>query len=200
MVVVDVGANVGSFTKAFSHAVGPEGVVIAIEPQRLEELEALSPPARLIHAAVTDREGPVSFYTSRLSAQSSLYLPNVPEPTEPMIAVRGVTLDGLQAAGEIPARVDVIKVDAQGAEAAILRGASRLIETQHPVWYLEIWAEGLQAAGDGVQAIRLLLEPQGYQPESMTWDAACALAQRQSGHGAIDVLVLPMTTAAGKAS
>ena len=35
MTVVDVGANSGEFTRLFRQAVGPDGVVVAIEPHAL---------------------------------------------------------------------------------------------------------------------------------------------------------------------
>src|SRR5205085_1924968 len=44
-------------------------------------------------------------------------------------------------------RVDVIKMDVQGAEELVLRGASNVLTSVHPVIIFEIWPEGTTLLG-----------------------------------------------------
>jgi FkbM family methyltransferase len=190
MTVVDIGANVGSYTTQLRQLVGPTGTVIAIEPQAalIPGLHALG--ATVIHAAVTDHEGTVILHHSRQTPHASLTLANVLEPTGTSEAVRGVTLDGLQRSGELPMGVAFLKVDTQGAEAAVVRGAAWLMRTQAPIWYLELWAQGLVNAGDSVPGLCALGEASGYTPEG-TWAGLIAAAAQHQGHGSIDMLWQP---------
>ena len=189
-VAVDVGANEGSYTKRMLPAVGPTGRVIAIEPHTPVLAQLKKTGATVIHAAVADKPGTLTLYHSRQSVHSSLWPENVLEAAgdEP---VRVVTLDELQASGEIPAKVDLIKVDAQGAEAAIMRGAAALIASQQAVWYVELWPSGLLHAGETVMGVLGPFQAAGYQPHRGTWASVYRDAERQVGHGSTDVLLLP---------
>lgn len=190
MTAVDVGANVGFMTLQLQEAVGPSGSVWAIEPQA-DLLPLLRDRAsHIIQAAVGDTEGETTIYRSRLYEQSSLYPVNVPEPLGSE-RVRLVTLDGLQARGELPPTVDVIKVDTQGAEAAIWRGASHLLETQRPLWYLELWRDGLLGAGDSIETFRSMADALGYGPVAMDWDELCAQVLRSGGPSSVDAWIVP---------
>jgi FkbM family methyltransferase len=188
MTVVDIGANVGTYTQELLARVGPTGTVVAIEPQAalIPGLRALG--ATVIHAAVTDQEGTVILHHSRHTPHASLTLANVLEPTGTSEAVRGVTLDGLQRSGELPMGVAFLKVDTQGAEAAVLRGAVWLMRTQAPIWYLELWAQGLANAGDSVAGLCALGEAAGYTPEG-TWAGLIAAAAHHQAHGSVDILL-----------
>lgn len=121
-VVVDVGANIGSFTlRAAIHA--PRGRVVAVEPaagnfallrknlhrNRLHNVTA-------VHAAVMDQPGSVTLYLNRLGSGS--HSVHASRGTGPVEAVPAVTLPGLFAAHGID-RCDFLKVDCEGAEHAI---------------------------------------------------------------------------------
>lgn len=184
MLAVDVGANAGDVTQHFLRA---GARVLAIEPhaQMAQYLRDARGDATVLEAAATDYDGTVTFHYSRACEHGSLYPPNLLEDIHRSAEVRAVTLDA------VCPEADVIKVDAQGAEAAILRGARQILARRKAVWYMELWRTGLEAAGDSVQAVRDLFEPYGYAPAGQTWDRAVADANAHSGHSATDVLVVP---------
>ena len=194
MAVLDVGANVGDCVRPLGQRVGGTGHVWAIEPvvalhdqlARSASCVTVLPPL-----AVSDHEGEEWFYLGAKSPHGSLYAYNVLDPTGEAVRVRVATLDGLQATGELPSRLDAIKVDAQGAEAAILRGARQILSVQRPIWYLEIWPLGLTQAGDSVDVLCALLQSSHYLPHGQTWERVMADAMRCQGHGATDVLFYP---------
>jgi FkbM family methyltransferase len=161
---VDVGANVGVHTVRLARLAGPAGRVIAIEPDpdlarratRNLQLNGLA-NVRLVNAAASDRAGEMSLYrpgpadTNR--ARASLlphgYL------TGDALTVPVVTVDEV-CGGE---RVALIKIDVEGHEAAVVRGAARTIERDAPAVIFEYAAELL---GDDPQPAFGWLTERGY--------------------------------------
>lgn len=192
MTVLDIGANVGLIAKPLAEAVGLTGVVYAMEPHATlaPYLRDIGPQVRVLTMAASDHDDEGLLYHSKETPHASLYHGNVLDPQNYSTPVRLVTLDALQVSGELPTPIHVIKADAQGAEAAILRGAQRLMATQKPVLFLELWSEGLQGAGDSVDVVRQLAAAHGYEPQGWTWDAACDHARGCNGHGSIDVILV----------
>lgn len=199
MVAVDIGANAGDVTASLLEAVAPAGAVYAIEPHEALQANLARMGARTIRAAVLDVDGPVTLYHSKETPHASLYPANVRDPIDEVEVVRGVTLDSLQGTGELPLRLDVIKVDAQGAEAAILRGASQVLQRREAVWYMELWSLGLAQAGDSVEIVRELFEAAGYEPHGRDWPTVVEMANREKHHSAIDVVIQPKGTTHGMA-
>lgn len=191
MTVVDIGANVGNYTTQFLTAVGHTGRVFAIEPcqETLPSLHAAAPEARIIQAAVCDHDGIVTLYHSNESPHHSLYRQNLVQDMDTSEVVRAVTLDHLQARWELPAQINAIKIDAQGAEMRIFRGAKRLLAQRRTWWYFELWPDGLKAAGSSAEAVCDLLTEAGYGPIGTTWEHIRQNAAQATGQSAIDILV-----------
>lgn len=191
MTVVDVGANVGKVAKPLAAAVGPTGQVVAIEPhaQLADQLRGCG--ATVLTLALGDHDGVVGLHHSRLTPHASVYLENVLEPIDQVEVVRLATLDQLQQTGEVPTPVHAIKIDAQGAEAAIVRGASQLLARDRPAVFLEIWPMGLTHAGSSVAALCDTLDALGYAPYHNSWPVIADGAAHCEGHAALDVLCLP---------
>jgi FkbM family methyltransferase len=189
-VIVDVGANVGTFTREFIEAVGVSGVwAIEPHPDCQHDLRQCLPASQIIQAAVTDTDGETVLHRSARTEHGSLYASNVLE-AHGSLPVRAVTLDGLQARGELPTPIALVKVDAQGAEMAILRGAETLIRTQHPMWFLELWPQGLQEAGTSAGAVIQLLREAGYALVNHgSWEHVIRDCTHMTGHSSLDILV-----------
>ena len=182
MVVADVGANSGQEVAEFVKA---GAIVTAIEPHPMMAtvLRETWPGVTVVDAAAHDHLGVTTLYRSADSQQSSLYQPAILEDAGP-IEVPTVTLDSLGV-------FDVVKIDVQGAEVSVLRGATRTLETRRAIWYVELWRSGLEWAGESVAAVRAIFETYGYRPHRHTWDEIEIQANRQSGHGSIDALIVP---------
>jgi hypothetical protein len=73
---------------------------------------------------------------------------------EPSPATIPVTVQTLDAEAPLLPPVDLIKIDAQGAEGRIFEGARRLLKRDKPLLIFELWPHGLRAAGtDGTRLL-----------------------------------------------
>lgn len=150
---VDVGANWGYFTLVAAHAVGPEGRVLALEPDPRMAAEVRGNVARngirhvtVLETAAADGAGEalLAGYAEADRNRGVSSLVSAPAGNAPSFAVRTAALDDLMDAHGIPS-ADLVKVDVEGAEELVLRGMARglaagrygrvLVElhpTQHP--------------------------------------------------------------------
>jgi FkbM family methyltransferase len=140
---IDVGANIGYFALMAASIVGPRGRVIAFEPNA-DNYEMLRESTRAndfesiltIHpAAVSDMVGMLSFSTGGLEGNGRIVNAVEAEAeTIPLPLVQAVTLDdALRECG----RIDVIKMDVEGAEARVWRGMSELVRRHKPIIVFE---------------------------------------------------------------
>ena len=121
---VDVGAHVGTFTREMVRC-APHGHVIAVEPVpfRAEALAAMWPTLQVVRGALSDVNGTAEFAVADQDAMSSLVVDrtthNGVDLTLEIIQVETWTLDQILDGR----RADVIKIDAEESEVAVLRGA-----------------------------------------------------------------------------
>jgi FkbM family methyltransferase len=139
---VDVGANIGLHTVRLAKLAGPQGEVIAVEPdpeiaRRASENIALNglANARVIQAAASASAGEtVALYRATdlnpNRAMASLH-PHE-QLTGPAIEVQTITID--QAC---PGPVALIKIDVEGHEAAVVAGAAETIARYSPAIVFE---------------------------------------------------------------
>lgn len=130
--VVEVGANLGYYTLLMARAVGENGRVLALEAnprlaglaRRSVHFNGYSGRVRLEAKAAADQAGELSFMTSRRHSGSGHTL--VPESAicedDMVTVVEAVPLDDIA-----PEKVDFIRLDAEGSEPLILKGATRLL-------------------------------------------------------------------------
>ena len=153
MTFIDVGAHVGLLTLAGARAVENAGKVYALEPtprgfellNRALVVNGLSSRVVAKCQAAGARRERCKFYVGSVIGHSSLH----PSPelssygVEP-IDVDVITLDEVVPAGE---RVDVVKIDVEGAELAVLQGMTRIInEHRDLVIIAEFGSSHLKAA------------------------------------------------------
>ena len=130
-VAIDAGANLGLFAANFARRAGPGGTVRAIEmmpgtAERLRRTVALNALAsvEVVEAALCDRAGGtlrVAMPDAAHFGQASILRHGA---TGPATEVAATTLD---AVAEGLDRVDVLKLDLEGAEAQALRGAAEML-------------------------------------------------------------------------
>ena len=142
MTVFDVGANIGELTLLFSRfAAGGQVHAFEATTRGFAQLTAVCRASQrsniiLNHAAVTDHEGTVAFhvYDDEHLSWSSL----APRPLEnygisiapPVVEeVPAMTLDRYCEQHGIE-QIDLLKVDVEGAEYQVLRGARRLMQAR----------------------------------------------------------------------
>ncbi|MDA1192880.1 MAG: FkbM family methyltransferase [Candidatus Poribacteria bacterium] len=131
MTALDVGANIGAFTMVMARAVGSNGRVYSFEPaegnfgllSRNIEVNGFA-HATATRRAVADYVGTATFHLSdELSGGHSLYDCSA---TDRAVEVDVTTLDAFF--GDDPPEVHLMKIDVQGAEAAVLRGMTAVLE------------------------------------------------------------------------
>jgi FkbM family methyltransferase len=148
-VVVDVGANIGIYSKFLSRCVGPTGLVHSFEPsadnfRRLRAATRKLSNVRLSQAAVGERSGESKLYVSnRLNVDHRMY--KTDGDSHRPVRAEMVALDDYFKPGQ---RVDLIKMDIQGYELHALRGANRVVQENPDIKLLfEFWPHGLKQAG-----------------------------------------------------
>jgi FkbM family methyltransferase len=163
MTFVDVGSNVGYFT-LLAASLGAR--VIAYEPtpavyKRLRENVALNSlrNVTLVNAAVGNKSGTLTLYQSPDDPEAN----NTFGEGDCCLEVAAVTLDEDLAAHGIET-VQVLKIDAEGAEPLVLTGAAKLMNSKMPPLILiEVNSHCLHAAGSSPEAVLELLQRSGYR-------------------------------------
>jgi FkbM family methyltransferase len=141
-VVYDIGAHFGYYALLALKLVGTEGRVLAFEPSppnlarlyRHIELNRCS-NVQVLELAVSDREGSAHFETRTGSGLGHL------APDGP-VEVKITRLDGLQGY-PLP---NVMKIDVEGAEVGVLRGANSLLAAAKPTIFLSLHGDDLKKA------------------------------------------------------
>lgn len=164
----DVGANTG-FVAVRMAAAARDARVVAFEPLPLNYhlvcANALlnDLPIRAVQCAVSDAEGEASFSQAQDSAYSSL-LPVGRKAEARKISVAMVTLADFMQREGIP-RIDVLKLDVEGAEERALRGAAAVLSdpARAPrLVMIELYDANLHAFGTSIGAVVELMRGFGY--------------------------------------
>ncbi len=165
---IDVGANLGYFTAVMAQCVGPRGRVWAFEPvaetfelltlcTSLNRYEQVTPVRLALGAA----NGATQItYDRRHSGIATLHPERVAGDA---LDVELRSLDALVAGGEIDRLPDLIKIDVEGHELDVLRGARNTIAEAAPTIVFELNERAARAAGWSLaQAAELLLSLDDY--------------------------------------
>jgi FkbM family methyltransferase len=140
-VFVDVGANVGLFTVKAAKEVGDDGLVIAIEPFLETALRLTNNVRANGFTNVRVRNFCIGCDTEETRLHLNNGKPNsfslIPKGNAESISVLSVSLDDL-CRWEKLERLDYLKIDAEGAEAAVLEGAQEAISRFRPIVQVEV--------------------------------------------------------------
>ncbi len=167
---VDVGANMGWFSLLAAGAVGPGGHVLAVEPNPAN-VELLRSSARdngfaNIEAhcvALADEPGTVALETDGSNGRVIPIDGPPPAPVRASFVVAALPLDDLVERAGLD-RVDLVKIDVEGAEPLALRGARRALQTYRPVLVSEFYPLALDLAPWGsAQGYLDMLRALGYR-------------------------------------
>ncbi|MGD0623089.1 MAG: FkbM family methyltransferase [Thermodesulfobacteriota bacterium] len=170
MNVLDIGAHHGFYTILASKKVRPSGYVIAFEPSPRER-RWLSLNLNINHCtnvkvepfALTSRNGKEQLFQGggKFTGFNSLRPPAIFEPTK-TIVVQTMTLDKY-IEKEYSGNLNFVKIDAEGAELEILKGARKLLNrNSSPVIMIEISDVRTAAWGYSSSNICDYLSQQGY--------------------------------------
>lgn len=183
-VFVDVGANIGYFTVIAAGALKGSGHVYAFEPDR----ENFLLMEKNVHAngfanvtleqrVVSERTGPVRLFLSKYNrGDHRMYDPEASpayreeehesfdqhtlEDRRRAVPVPAVALD--EYFGSRPAAY-FVKIDVQGAEGAVLKGARTVLSgAPRAIVVMEFWPRGMGLSGIGADAAFAMLKEYGF--------------------------------------
>jgi FkbM family methyltransferase len=162
MIVIDGGSNCGIYTVVAAKLVGPSGVIFSFEPGKeafyaLEtnvHLNGLS-NVRTYHAALSDGPGTGVLYHHPEGPNSfSLGPPDTGKSASEDVTLR--SLDQVMPKELVP-RIGLIKLDVEGAEELVLRGARYILAHSHPIVIFEMHSTAARRLGlDPTDSWRIL--------------------------------------------
>lgn len=166
MVFVDAGANDGYYTLFAARKVGASGKVIAVEPSSRERInlrrnverngfdnvrivtEALGASAGEAHLSLAH------YKHSGHNTMGSFAHDDVTAARPEHVRVE--TLDAIVQRLALP-RVDVIKIDVEGAEANVISGGHQTLKTMQPILLMELSDRALRAQGNSAEELLTVL-------------------------------------------
>jgi FkbM family methyltransferase len=199
MTAIDVGANFGYHTFRMAKAVGSGGKVIAIEPtawayNKLQRNVALNDFMNIapLKLGISDTDlGP-----TEVSFQSSYRLDGARANVTEVVPL--LTLDTITKTYNVGC-IDFIKIDVDGFEGKVIRGARQTLKAYRPVLFFEISPSLMANNGDDANELIDTLLKLGY---ALKTDAAEPVPDPEAflakiGVGfSVNVLATPPTSAA----
>jgi FkbM family methyltransferase len=159
-VIVDAGANIGYYSLLFARWLQGSGAVHAFEPfpdtarrflRNLELNPELQRTVRLHELALSNRSGMVGMAEPDSANCGCNYISQTSSG-----GIRAITLDEFVKEHGLT-RLDLLKIDVEGAEVSLLRGAEETLRRLRPVIMVEINPTTLrrfgQTAGDIVSLL-----------------------------------------------
>ena len=199
MTILDIGANEGYYSMLFARLMHDKGRVLAFEPDPnnshwlKKNISANGYQCIELHNyALSDREGETTFYPgggvgSLVHQSTDLAL--LHEPRDP-VTVRTRTLDNVLRDANIK-NVDLMKIDVEGADLLVLKGAQHTLKTTNVRILMDIDVHGdertellelLRSCGFSLYRIgkelKLITLPPQPAKESQTKD--CLISQPSS--------------------
>jgi FkbM family methyltransferase len=168
--VLDIGANIGCHTCLLAKLAHP-GMVIAFEPMpwarakllRNIALNSLSNVVveKYVLADTNSKSVSVHFRSSwQLDSRTGLTEESSTSRSPAFVDL--ITVDSYVAEKSI-LNIGLIKLDVDGYEAKVLRGAAETLRKFHPILVMEFCSYTLEAAGDSLSDVIDLLATAGYR-------------------------------------
>lgn len=175
-VVIDVGANVGSHTLPMAKLVGENGKVYAFEPvpwavKKLKQNLSLNMFTNIIleTIALSDESGEMDmkFRASfKIGSASGVGLEGKIDESWwgecEQVKVHMETLDNYVSRHNID-RIDLVKLDVDGFEGKVIRGAMSVLARFKPILIMEVAPAWVEMRGDKIQEVLNSIEKMGYK-------------------------------------
>jgi FkbM family methyltransferase len=195
--VIDVGANIGIYTKRLSELVGARGRVYSVEPIPLT-FELLASNVKrlglsnveLFACAISDRNGSVVMEVPRYASGGENFYEARIRPgdgqsgTLRTFRVLCTTLDALVAPASV--RISFVKCDVEGHELSCIRGAQRVLRESKPALLLEVSSDPDDSRSPAHELFGVLAE-EGYQAY---WFDGATLRRRSPGDRSVNYFFL----------
>ncbi len=166
--VIDIGAHKGAYTYWMSKAVGPQGRVVAIEPQleladRLKDLYQSNTRIRVRHSAVAEITGTITLHIPGQGPSHGASIHTLVETDQPVreVDVPAIALNDLPNEYALK-RIDFIKCDTEGAERDIFRAGTSTLDKYKPAVLVECEKRHASDDADPVGELWNIFQPLGY--------------------------------------
>lgn len=137
--IIDIGANIGTHTIAFSKIAAPDAKIFSFEPNRqiytVFQINLITNNIKNVvslHAAVSDNLNFTGMDDMNTDINQNFGDVSV-KAEQPDYFVQSITIDSFINKNN----VDFIKIDTQGSELSILCGARKTLEENHPILFVE---------------------------------------------------------------
>jgi FkbM family methyltransferase len=168
MTVVDVGANFGYCASLFAAGCGSHGRVLAIEPEPvmfgLLARNAADGHGNVttLNAAVGAADGAARLWRSATNLGCHSLSRQLVPTVASSVTVPLTRLDTVCVADSPFGQVDLLKVDVEGWEAAVLQSGDELLRRCKPALWLEFWPDGLRQCGTPPESLLRDIAGWGY--------------------------------------
>ena len=166
--LIDIGANMGVVSLVAAKKVGPLGKVFAFEPQpdnfqRLTYNAGLNgfTNVTLIQKGLGNLAGTFPMSKAR-EDNDGLYKIDGHHNPDMGVMVEVVTLDSFVEEVK-PPKIDLIKIDVEGYEPNVIRGAIQTLKKFRPTLFVEVVDTQLKEFGESAPDLVSLLGQQGYR-------------------------------------
>ncbi|GEP12663.1 hypothetical protein MGN01_45080 [Methylobacterium gnaphalii] len=179
--MVDVGANFGYYAIIFGSLVGWKGRLLAFEPEPLM-FELLSENifanwigwARQVNAACSDKAGEIELMTSRARPGNTGVATPLDRPSEAkdfdFVPFKALTVCLDDELDTLDGRIDFMKIDVEGSEPLVLRGAWRAIANNRQIVVMMEWSpDQLASCGHEPAALIEELRSHGLVCSAIGW-------------------------------
>lgn len=170
-VVFDIGANAGFYSLHWASRLASDGVIHAFEPVpstygRLAHNVTLNNLGRVIRTnnfGLGDEMKSVSIFLPEFSGSGAASMKDLhPDETSIQVEVRIDTLDSyFQGAGL--SRLDLAKIDVEGAELLVLKGGQKTLAQAKPLLFMELLRKWSKPFGYHPNDVVSMLGEMGYR-------------------------------------
>jgi len=169
-IVFDIGAHIGLFSVVASRLVGETGKVYAFEPTpftrgvlgKVIKLNGCDHNVEIRTEAVSEKKGTAYFFDTGTEVSNANSLIETSR-SKKKLEVPVTSVDEFVA--ERGLLVNCLKVDVEGAELQVLRGARKVFTEQRPVARLGLHPEMMAANGHTLEMIWEIIKDYKYRPE-----------------------------------
>jgi len=173
--IIDIGANVGYYSLKFSKMMGVTGQILAIEPDPdtcsiLEQNCTLNnfKNIEVLNLAISDKNDIINLFQDKSHSGKSSVFSNSDDGKAVKITTQ--TLDSLTE--KRFSTIDFIKIDTEGAELSILKGAAKTLKITNKI-LIELHEEILEKNQQDPLEIKTILESNGFKIKTFPeyWNA-----------------------------
>jgi FkbM family methyltransferase len=193
MIILDIGANIGETSMAFSKLAGDKGKVFSFEPdpqtfERLKKHLELNGCANVtpVNKGLGQNEGELFLEEGEHNSGGNRIAPGQQSQGKKIVVT---TLDHFVEENNIT-KIDFIKIDVEGYEYNVLLGAEKTIKKNQPSFFIELVDDFLKDQGASSKMLVEFLEQKKYSIINAN-DETPVVAGTEFANTHFDIIALP---------